>query len=283
MGKLMIDYFVLRGGTVRGPASAAKLREMAAAGKLRKDDGIRRGEDGDWIVAGTISGLFDSAGGPETEGELIKGPLANLAERAGGMIVTTAGTVGRAAVNMGGTVKDAITRRNEKVATQPANQPPAMRPLQTVRIPAAQTELLAPAQIDEDTTVCPFCSETIKRSAKKCKHCGEILDVVLRQIHQSAAGHAVMAPAGPAPVINITNVNTATVGADSRRGAAWSPLVAALLSFLIPGLGQLYKGQLLNGVVWFFVVLVGYGLLVVPGLILHICCVCGAAMGDPYR
>lgn len=27
---------------------------------------------------------------------------------------------------------------------------------------------------------CPFCSEEIKSTAKKCKHCGEILDPVLR-------------------------------------------------------------------------------------------------------
>ena len=29
-------------------------------------------------------------------------------------------------------------------------------------------------------TECPFCSEEIKYNAKKCKHCGEILDPVLR-------------------------------------------------------------------------------------------------------
>jgi len=63
----------------------------------------------------------------------------------------------------------------------------------------------------------------------------------------------------------------------------WSPFVAALLSFLIPGLGQLYKGQVLNGIVWFFVVLIGYGALILPGVILHVCCVLGAAIGDPYR
>lgn len=32
---------------------------------------------------------------------------------------------------------------------------------------------------------CPFCSEYIKNTAKKCKHCGEILDVVLRAADES--------------------------------------------------------------------------------------------------
>jgi hypothetical protein len=55
----------------------------------------------------------------------------------------------------------------------------------------------------------------------------------------------------------------------------WSPGVAALLSLLIPGAGQMYKGQGVNG-------LTGY-LLIVPGLILHICCIFGAASGDPTK
>ena len=59
--------------------------------------------------------------------------------------------------------------------------------------------------------------------------------------------------------------------------------MAMLLSFFIPGLGQLYKGQLLNGFVWFVVVAGGYFLLVIPGLALHLCCIVGAGMGDPYR
>jgi TM2 domain-containing membrane protein YozV len=63
----------------------------------------------------------------------------------------------------------------------------------------------------------------------------------------------------------------------------WSAGVAALLSFLFPGLGQLYKGQVINGLVWMVVVIIGYVCLVIPGLILHLCCIIGAASGDPYR
>ena len=39
-----------------------------------------------------------------------------------------------------------------------------------------------PAKIEKE---CPFCSELIKETAKKCKHCGEILDVVLRAADDS--------------------------------------------------------------------------------------------------
>jgi hypothetical protein len=62
----------------------------------------------------------------------------------------------------------------------------------------------------------------------------------------------------------------------------WSPALAAVLSMLVPGLGQAYKGQLLNGVVWFFLVGVGYLALILPGLLLHFFCIVGAASGNPW-
>lgn len=62
----------------------------------------------------------------------------------------------------------------------------------------------------------------------------------------------------------------------------WSPGLAAVLSFFMPGLGQLYKGQFFNAVAWFFIVMLGYAALIVPGLILHFFCVLGALSGNPW-
>jgi TM2 domain-containing membrane protein YozV len=62
----------------------------------------------------------------------------------------------------------------------------------------------------------------------------------------------------------------------------WSPGLAAVLSFFLPGLGQLYKGQIINGIVWFFMVMCGYAALILPGLILHFVCVLGALSGNPW-
>ena len=65
--------------------------------------------------------------------------------------------------------------------------------------------------------------------------------------------------------------------------ARWSPGVAAVLSFFLPGFGQLYKGQLFGGLAWFVLTALGYVLFVIPGLILHLFCIIGAASGDPYK
>jgi TM2 domain-containing membrane protein YozV len=63
----------------------------------------------------------------------------------------------------------------------------------------------------------------------------------------------------------------------------WSPGVAAVLSFFIPGLGQMYKGQIVNGLAWLIVVIIGYALFIIPGLILHLLCILGAASGNPTK
>ncbi len=102
---------------------------------------------------------------------------------------------------------------------------------------------------------CKFCGESILESAIKCKHCGEFLD----------------------------GRNRVPVIINQQRVPKWSPGVAAVLSFLLPGLGQMYKGQIFNGMGWCVVTILGYAFFVIPGLVLHVCCVFSAAAGDPYE
>ena len=52
---------------------------------------------------------------------------------------------------------------------------------------------------------------------------------------------------------------------------------AAVLSLVVPGAGQLYAGRPLSGIAWFTLVSMGYLLLIVPGLLLHILCIASAA------
>ena len=66
----------------------------------------------------------------------------------------------------------------------------------------------------------------------------------------------------------------------SRRQRA-NPLLAAALSVVVPGAGQLYSGNAFSALIWFLLVTAGY-LLIVPGLLLHLFCIVSAA-GAAHR
>ena len=55
-----------------------------------------------------------------------------------------------------------------------------------------------------------------------------------------------------------------------RVQAGPSPGLAAVLSFLLPGLGHLYLGQPFQGLLWFGMTLIGYVMMIIPGLIFHL-------------
>jgi TM2 domain-containing membrane protein YozV len=112
------------------------------------------------------------------------------------------------------------------------------------------------------TKKCPFCAEKILVDAIKCKHCGEIVDPV---------------------VLKANNIELSQKMQAVHRERKWSPGIAALLSFLIPGAGQMYKGNVLSGLLWFMFTVIGYFLLFVPGLVIHFFCIVLAATGDPYK
>jgi TM2 domain-containing membrane protein YozV len=62
---------------------------------------------------------------------------------------------------------------------------------------------------------------------------------------------------------------------DGRR--YYSPAAAAALSLFLPGVGQIYTGRVPQGVGWMLATGMGYLFFLIPGLILHICCVVNAA------
>jgi TM2 domain-containing membrane protein YozV len=62
----------------------------------------------------------------------------------------------------------------------------------------------------------------------------------------------------------------------TRGGREASPLLAAVLSLLVPGAGQLYAGNIVSAILWFVLVGAGYTL-VLPGIFLHLVCIATAA------
>lgn len=99
---------------------------------------------------------------------------------------------------------------------------------------------------NESTKTCHFCAEEIKGDAKKCKHCGEFLD-------------------------------------GTAHTKQFNPGIAAVLSLLIPGAGQMYRGKIGNGLVWLLCVVASYAVLGIVGLLVHIICIVNAASAEKVQ
>jgi TM2 domain-containing membrane protein YozV len=77
------------------------------------------------------------------------------------------------------------------------------------------------------TVECPFCAEQINARAKKCRHCGETVDVTLR-----SAEEALRASGRNGGVV----VNN-TISAPGLYRPAKSKVAAVLLALLLGGIG----------------------------------------------
>jgi len=63
---------------------------------------------------------------------------------------------------------------------------------------------------------------------------------------------------------------------DVLPARAPSPGLAAVLSFFVPGLGQLYCGRLMAAALWFLGTGLAYWAVLVPGFFVHAVCIWSA-------
>lgn len=92
---------------------------------------------------------------------------------------------------------------------------------------------------------CQFCQSKINESTQKCPNCAEWL-VPAKEIE-------------------------------------FSPPLAGFFSFIIPGMGQLYKERPLAAAVWFLATFIGYACFIIPGLVLHFLCFVDAVTGSARK
>ena len=107
-----------------------------------------------------------------------------------------------------------------------------------------------------DTQRCPYCAEEIQAAAKKCKHCGEVVDVALRAAEEAKRQY--QTPPAP-PTMVFMNAG----GGAASSMPAYSPYpamrhhrsktTAAVLALLLGGFGvhKFYLGQTFLGILYF--------------------------------
>jgi TM2 domain-containing membrane protein YozV len=137
------------------------------------------------------------------------------------------------------------------------------------------------------TMPCPFCSEVILVGAKKCKHCHEYLDFMMRdfQAHKQQVNQlgVALAPVNQNQQAQAL-VQQQLLQQQQQQLQQWtntSATQAALLSFFVPGLGQMCSGRVPAGLLWMMFTCLGYVCFIVPGMVLHILCVINAARQPP--
>jgi len=124
--------------------------------------------------------------------------------------------------------------------------------------------------MDPITKICPYCAEEIPVAATKCKFCKEDLDKDL--VASKKAEHDQPA---------VDTIHKDRVRNEEQR--KWTPGKAALLSFIIPGAGQIYKGEMISGIFWFICVITAYFLFIFPGILLHFICILSATTGHSKK
>ncbi len=140
----MAKWFYKRNGNQLGPVDSAQLKQLAHSGQLTPGDLIRRDEMQNWVLASSVQGLFSTAS---------------------------------AAAPPHGASPPASTTEQHSPTQSTNSTPSPVYPPAPVPSSNKSTHPTTPVQnpAANETRQCPYCAETIKVSAKVCKHCQRTL------------------------------------------------------------------------------------------------------------
>ena len=308
------DWYYAQNNERRGPVSFARLKAMAADGWLGRDDLVWRQGMADWVPAHDAEGLFTNPLSRVLQ-KTISG-LRGPAEKpfSDGPRDGTPPSIPEKTAKPAGRKVRAKAPEIEWGELSPRHLIAAcggfLAALGIAFTAVAQSQValaftlsgLFIAAVGLYVEIGKLLGQAIENIGKASKEAAERrlrakelalekqrLDVEAARLAQEQAAR--MAPPVPAAVLANQQAELLPTGPAGTGQLVvinhppvqrWSPGLAAVLSFFVPGLGQLYKGQILNGIVWFFLVGMGYVALILPGLVLHFFCVLGALSGNPW-
>lgn len=175
---------------------------------------------------------------------------------------------------------DSIELLSAPAAPPVPTAPPQHIDMIEAAVAPSSTESASRSSETGGTMRCPFCSEVIMVGAKKCKHCHEYLDYALRDIHTHRSAMSQAASSALVPLQQQQHQQQLQQQLQQQQLQQWSNTTAtqaALLSFFVPGLGQMCSGRVPAGLLWMMFTCLGYVCFIVPGIVLHILCVINAA------
>lgn len=62
---MVVEWYYIRDGQITGPLTATELRQHALSQSVTPADHVRRGDDGKWVLASKVKGLFDPPPTPQ--------------------------------------------------------------------------------------------------------------------------------------------------------------------------------------------------------------------------